>query len=715
MGLISFIQRLFSSPQERPDEREPEPIPEPAAPEPAPEPVPEPEPEPAFHPTEDTPRARTSRSSPSATRARRREARDNRPRESWSGSSPRPKYVYEWLWACCHCGGHAAVRVPRVMDISRSAHGQFKQNAFAWSSIFSQRRHDVYGSEDLRYVDSLRMGTLPHDRELTTEEVIGWFVHNQCNHDVDRYFYREGHLSEFLGLASLDSLSNPASPMSTFHTALMDDRNDETVTRNILNGNARPSSGPMTARRLYLELLKPRTNFAPEVNAERRLIYITDLDPSYALSLAATASRFQASYLRDFMYKYLTSRTSIGIQTRTAGFSGFALEFHLPYYARRRMLPIQNGHTDPRLRNGKSLRRSEEVIHLSLDHQHTTAERDYIHEAQVSIMVIGVDDWFWTAYCFADVYFKSEEHTEQVGVMHRNNADPHSCGKYFLDRPVWNPRHYFLRSLSCRMEQVKQEWNNTIFQLFEDIEPCIYAFTRGELGQGESIDLDITQRKGFRWTIRVLRQFTHVLSKTIDSWDTFKDGEIRYLNLPDSESLADASWGNLLAAIDKDVIELRDLRSSLQHKTELFENMTNSIVTHAAHAETIITRLQSQFIQALTVITIFYLPPTLASSIFSMQDSIFTDPKFRDWLFTLLGLFMATALLVLAVLAFNNPRISTWVARLWASVIRFPARVPRAFRNIKRALFGGAHPDPDPDEIEMDEQDDQDAPGAGEV
>ncbi|KAG4415773.1 hypothetical protein IFR04_011073 [Cadophora malorum] len=473
----------------------------------------------------------------------------------------------------------------------------------------------------------------------------------------------------------------------------------------------------MTARRLYSELLNPRTNLGPEINAERRLIYITDLDPACALGLAATASRFQASYLRDCIYRYLASRTFIGIQTRTAGFPGFAMEFHLPYYARRRMIPTPNAHRDARLRNGKPLRRSEEVIHLSLDPLHPRLERDYIHEAQVSIMVIGIDDWFWTAYCFADVYFKGEEHTEQVHVMHRNNADPHSCGKYFLDRPIWNPRHYFLRSLSCRMEQVKQEWYNTIFQLFEDIEPCIYAFTRGELGQGESIDLDITQRKGFRWVIRVLRQFTHVLSKTIDSWDTFKDGEIRYLNLPDSESLADASWGNLLAAIDKDVIELRDLRSSLQHKTELFENMTNSIVTHAAHAETIITRLQSQFIQALTVITIFYLPPTLASSIFSMQDSIFTDPKFRDWLFTLIGLFMATALLVLAVLAFNHPRIATWLARVWASVFRFTARILPALQSIKGKMLRDRPPDPNANGIDLDNLDDQDttAPGIGQV
>lgn len=299
----------------------------------------------------------------------------------------------------------------------------------------------------------------------------------------------------------------------------------------------------------------------------------------------------------------------------------------------------------------------------------------------------------------------------------------------------------------------------------------IYAFTRGELGQGESIDLDITQRKGFRWTIRVLRQFTHVLSKTIDSWDTFKDGEIRYLNLPDSESLADASWGNLLAAIDKDVIELRDLRSSLQHKTELFENMTNSVSSHApltvhdphrnqkfnkSHAlvspldcdtcgarrnhhnqtpesiysssdrhhnckhsfssvEGCASRPKAATGTEYSNAFQFYLPPTLASSIFSMQESIFTDPKFRHWLFTLLGLFMATALLVLAVLALNQPRIATWLAGAWAVTLRFPARVPPALQSIKRKILRGRPPEPDPNLIEMDDQDDQNGPSAGQV
>jgi hypothetical protein len=132
----------------------------------------------------------------------------------------------------------------------------------------------------------------------------------------------------------------------------------------------------------------------------------------------------------------------------------------------------------------------------------------------------------------------------------------------------------------------------------------IYSFTREDTNIPKNGGLNITQQKGFKWTILYLRKFTILLSKIIASWETFKDGEIRYFYIPHTDELAESSWGIYLAAIDKNVTELRDLRSSLQHQTELFENMMNSLVTHAQHAETIITREQSKFIQALTVITI---------------------------------------------------------------------------------------------------------------
>lgn len=66
------------------------------------------------------------------------------------------------------------------------------------------------------------------------------------------------------------------------------------------------------------------------------------------------------------------------------------MEFHLPYYAWRRG-------TAEELRDIRNLRRPEEVIHLEM-HTRTQNDpeglKDFILEAQISVMVTGLDDWF---------------------------------------------------------------------------------------------------------------------------------------------------------------------------------------------------------------------------------------------------------------------------------------------------------------------------------
>jgi hypothetical protein len=128
--------------------------------------------------------------------------------------------------------------------------------------------------------------------------------------------------------------------------------------------------------------------------------------------------------------------------------------------------------------DGSPLRISEEVMYLQMqDHLPPSAEdlSEYIYESQLSVMVTGIDDWVWAGYCFVDVYFKGERHSEQV--EHYSNApikmDPHSCGRYPADPPIWIPREYFLRALSARMQQVKQEWDNSVSRLIQQIEPYV--------------------------------------------------------------------------------------------------------------------------------------------------------------------------------------------------------------------------------------------------
>jgi len=161
------------------------------------------------------------------------------------------------------------------------------------------------------------------------------------------------------------------------------------------------------------------------------------------------------------------------------GFAAFALEFHLPYYAWR---PMDSIIIDSRERAaGVPLRRSEEVMYLPI-HRHGLPLfenlPEYIYESQISVMVSGIDDWVWTAYCFVDVYFKGNKHTEKVEHYSSeavNRMDPHSCGKHAADRPVWDPRKYFLRTLVARMEQVREEWDNSVSLLMYQIDPYVCA------------------------------------------------------------------------------------------------------------------------------------------------------------------------------------------------------------------------------------------------
>ena len=80
----------------------------------------------------------------------------------------------------------------------------------------------------------------------------------------------------------------------------------------------------------------------------------------------------------------------------TTGPPTFALEFHLPYYAWRRALAVDTDNSDIQPQTNNMPRRSEEVIHLYKVTNDTDADgmKDYIHEAQISVMVTGLDDWF---------------------------------------------------------------------------------------------------------------------------------------------------------------------------------------------------------------------------------------------------------------------------------------------------------------------------------
>lgn len=93
---------------------------------------------------------------------------------------------------------------------------------------------------------------------------------------------------------------------------------------------------------------------------------------------------------------------------------------------------------------------------------------------------------------------------------------------------------------------------------------------------------DPTKDEGYEWTIRNLRKYTHHLSNTIETWEYFNRGQIRYFydtGLGGPALLA--PFRPYVAAISREVEELISLRRKLQHQTKMFENIPNSVSNFA--------------------------------------------------------------------------------------------------------------------------------------
>lgn len=131
----------------------------------------------------------------------------------------------------------------------------------------------------------------------------------------------------------------------------------------------------------------------------------------------------------------------------------FELEFHIPYLALRRGRKM----TDKRNFRGEPLR---QAIPLPLPRQ-LDETADFFYEAQISVLVAGVDEWVWTSYCFVDAFYGSEpERLEYLDPPHP--SEPASGGSKSLNLPKWSPREFFLCVLDYRIMQAVREFKALI-------------------------------------------------------------------------------------------------------------------------------------------------------------------------------------------------------------------------------------------------------------
>jgi hypothetical protein len=89
---------------------------------------------------------------------------------------------------------------------------------------------------------------------LVPYHVLERFVNNRYQHDVDRYLCRKLQMGRFLQAADIEVLRGPPQRSLSKAMALVDDRNNASVTRLQQAGNCRPFQGPLNAQELFAEL-----------------------------------------------------------------------------------------------------------------------------------------------------------------------------------------------------------------------------------------------------------------------------------------------------------------------------------------------------------------------------------------------------------------------------------------------------------------------------
>lgn len=91
------------------------------------------------------------------------------------------------------------------------------------------------------------------------------------------------------------------------------------------------------------------------------------------------------------------------------------------------------------------------------------------------MIILGVDDFFWTVYFCEDAYFRPEDPIDE---HLQDKGDGPSAGVRMSIFPLWDPRYYFLSILVIRIDQIKMEWEVLIEHISTYLEKDVFIFPR---------------------------------------------------------------------------------------------------------------------------------------------------------------------------------------------------------------------------------------------
>ncbi|KAJ3538515.1 hypothetical protein NM208_g5873 [Fusarium decemcellulare] len=531
----------------------------------------------------------------------------------------------------------------------------FDSSAYEWNEEFISGQAQIYASQNTSYVlaryniPGPSGPTMPLSPAPTAaEELIGCFLNILGDRDAPHgpSTYQDLDLRALCAGCDLRTVEEGLEDSVKKPFALLDDRCHLAHNRLAAAGHRRANPGLLNATQLLVELQKKRYNCDGDPDAERRLLYVTNPDSWAIMVLISTASSEQALCLAEFFYKYLGSKTSLGIHRPPRGVLSFSLEFHLQFYVWREKETLRQ---DPRKKNNdKPLRRSFQLHCLDGEGQEGTSQI-CIYEAQISCLIAGLDNHSWIAYLFIDTYYQDGSSSESVESYHSQEdlkTDPLAAGTVDSDLPIWTPREYFLVVYECRLKQVKHALQNLVSRLLLKLEPYIQdsmtlvprSVDDGSFSQAQKKNI----QKMLNEASRVLRQTIHSICKAVEVWDRFSSRDAAYLSdilRPRSGRPEPIPPFRVIARIGEHIDGLRDLQRLAEQQQELCAGLARELEMELVMEDNEITAQQQatgELLKTLTVISVvsntlppllgcrahhfkLFLPLTATAALFSMQ------------------------------------------------------------------------------------------------
>ncbi|KAH7141092.1 hypothetical protein EDB81DRAFT_69927 [Dactylonectria macrodidyma] len=503
-------------------------------------------------------------------------------------------------------------------------------------------------------------------------------------------------VSSFCGSQTLQDLELGSRRIPSTETFL----DDRTIDDCRSDGQRHP--GPLSVRQQYLELKKPRFTFCdlhgtkdqdtvtansnqeqlgPRQNADRRVIFHTNLNPWGAMALVSTASRLQAPKVYALINRHLMFESFISVRnTGSKKFPFYEFEFALPCYAWRTVMSDRKPDDAKSRGRKKPLRNVQDLSFLSIKRPSSgdASLTDYLCEAGTSVLISAIDSRRYIAYALVDSYFDDEDERESAkayfdypdidsdvddeedddsylehDVLH---SDPLTRGEFDANMPSLDPWRYFWATLKARIEVVEGEWRTVAKNAENRIKTYIDSAPL-DLGPLSCISFE-DHCAWIRQTKSLLGRLIKTLEGLIEDWKRFQRHETFSKDVVARE-LSDVHES--FQVLEKCVWKLK----CLQKDCNDFRDVVTLYMSAEANRGSEIQAGVAKFsVTVAIVMLVFHGPVSLSSGIYSMQaDAIphFLGPTKLSFM-ALTGSLVGAVFLFSLLIHFRHIGLAMWRA-----------------------------------------------------